>query len=104
MVHLEHRCPFDVIPRLRSGLLGSPLGVHVWVSWSSPKGQPEVRLDVEASLRSRSPKPQLGKQLEVTHSFHFRGSAPSILAVARFFHLEEERFLSNEAIIVFSIL
>ena len=60
--------------------------------------------DVEASLRSRSPKPQLGRQLEVTHSFHFRGSAPSILAVALYFHLEEERFLSNEAIIEFSIL
>ena len=57
---------FEVIPRLRSGLLGSQLRVYVWVSWSSPRGQPEVSLDGEASLRSRSPKPQLGRQLEVS--------------------------------------
>ena len=30
------------------------------------RGQPEVSLDVEASLRSRSPRGQLGRQLEVT--------------------------------------
>ena len=30
------------------------------------RGQPEVSLDVEASLRSRSPGGQLGRQLEVT--------------------------------------
>ena len=65
---LNTGAPFEVIPRLRSGLLRSQLGVYVWVSWSSPRprGQPEVSLDVEASLRSRSPKPQLGRQLEVT--------------------------------------
>ena len=47
-------------------MLGSQLGVNVWVSWSAPRGQPKVSLDVEASLRSRSPGGQLGRQLEVT--------------------------------------
>ena len=53
----------DVIPRLRSGLLGSQLGVYLWVSWSAPRDQSEVSLDVEASLRSRSPGGQLGSSL-----------------------------------------
>ena len=47
---LNTGAPFEVIPRLRSGLLRSQLGVYVWVSRSSPRGQPEVRLDVEASF------------------------------------------------------
>ena len=41
---LNTGAPFEVIPRLRSGLLRSQLGVYVWVSWSSPRprGHPEV--------------------------------------------------------------